>query len=175
MKVLRTIFEHIPNPDAETTGGRMIIALDIPDESDLLTNGIPDLVEKLESALPGIFPEEDDVYAHRCGSGEDQHDFREEIEKGTNMPHLLEHMILHLLGRSSGRCAGFSGQRSADIERGITSHYYVVVDYGDKVQAVVAADLALQLLCAWRDGRTVRLDPDRVLESIHGRLSDMLA
>jgi len=155
--------------------GRMVLVLDLKGEEGLRTSEIPDLAAKLETALPGIFPQSDDMYAHMCGTGEAQHAFREEIERGTTVVHLLEHVILHLLGRSNGRCGGFSGQRSVDQERGIKNHYYIVTDYTDKLQAVVAAELAFHLVSAWMSNRTVRLDADAIAKSVSYRIEGMLA
>lgn len=152
----------------------MVIVLSLEGHESPWTDGIQGLARKIETALPGMFPESDDCYAHVCGTGGSQHSFREEIEKGTTVVHLLEHVILHLLGRSSGRCSGFSGQRSVDLERGITDHHYIVTDYTDKIQALVAADLAFQLVSAWMAGREVRLDAETITKAVNNRLEAML-
>ncbi|HUV05319.1 MAG TPA: hypothetical protein VMX94_09455 [Armatimonadota bacterium] len=178
LKVLRTIFEEgsTQTRDGETNRrrGRMILVLKIENESELHTTGICRLAKKMEAALPGILPQTDDAYAHVCGAGSTRHGFREEIEKGTTVPHLIEHLILHMLGRSNSGCSGFSGQRSIDLARGIGDHYYVVTDYADKLQALVVADLAIQLVSAWMAGRTVKLEAGALLDAIEGRLKAVL-
>lgn len=143
----------------------------------LSTSDIPDLAQKMEESLPGIFPHESSHLSHNCGgghSGIEEHSFREEIEEGTNIPHLLEHILLHLLSRRSNYCAAFCGQRSVDIERGITTHYYLVVDCPSKIEAVVAAELGFYLLEAWIEGRTAVIDGPAVLMEIHNVIKPMV-
>jgi len=178
LRIVRTIFEE--NTESEQGAnsfkhnGRMILVLGFEDGESLQASRISNLAAKLETALPGIFPQPDNGFAHMCGTGKSRHTFRQEIERGTTVVHLLEHVILHLLSRSDGRCRGFSGQRSGDLERGITNCHYVVTHYTDKIQALVAADLAFQMVAAWVAGRTVRLDADIIVKAVNDRLGAML-
>lgn len=143
----------------------------------LSTSDLPGLSERIELALPGIFPTDGCEFDHSCGGSEshiEKHPFREEVEQGTNIPHLLEHILLHLLSRRSCRCAGYCGQRSIDIEEGITTHYYIVLDCPSKLEAILATDLGFQLVSAWVEGRTVTIDPAVVMDGVHQLLEPML-
>jgi hypothetical protein len=172
---LKTVFQASPEKDdSGVLCERVVLVLQIEDAAELHTAAICDLQDKMETAFPGIFTSDSDAFAHMCGIGEGQHDFRAEIEEGTTVPHLLEHVILHIIGRSSGKCSGFTGQRSSDIERGITDLHYIVTDCPDRLQAVVATDLALHVVQAWLAGRTVRLDRRNMVDSLHDRLQNML-
>jgi hypothetical protein len=178
LKILRTIFEdsglQIRNIYHSLAGQRMILLLDMEGSSSLRTGDIPDIIAKLETAFPGIFEETSKGYYHSCGQDEHCHAFREEVERGTSIPHLLEHVILYLLGGWNGRCSGLSGQRSVDLEKGLTDHYYVVTEYNDKIEAVAASELAFCLVSAWMDGRMLRLEANGLADSVHKRLAGML-
>jgi len=175
LRIIRTILEDNLS-GAECAPVKMILVLDMEAEMGRRTGSIRDLAAKLEAAFPGLLAAPTSDYVHLCGDGitKEEHPFREEIKQGTSIPHLLEHIIIHLLGRANGACTGYSGQRSSDIEQGLTSRYYIVVDCADKLEALVAADLAIQLVYAWLDGRTVRIDPDRMLAGISERLEAMV-
>jgi hypothetical protein len=144
---------------------------------ELTTKDIPNLMEKIERALPGIFPDEFSPIVHFCGGhGTDieQHAFHEEVERGTNIPHLFEHILLYLLSRRSNHCSAYCGQRSIDLEQGITTHYYLVLDYPSKIEAIVAVDLGFQMLSAWVNGVTVEIDPAAVIDGIRMMIEPMV-
>lgn len=135
----------------------------------LATSDIPDVIRKMELALPGIFPTQDSPYIHSCGGNGtevDEHSFREEIERGTDIPHMLEHVLLYLLSKGTGCCSAYCGQRSTDLERGINSHYYLVVDFSSKLEALVAVDLGFELVRSWIEGRPASLNSLLALEGI---------
>jgi hypothetical protein len=148
------------------------------EQIEMSTSEIPTLPNMMEIALPGIFPDDDSPLLHSCGGeGTDveKHTFREEIEQGTTIAHLMEHIVLYLLSRRTNHASAYCGQRSADLELGINTHYYLVMDYPSKVEAVVAADLAFQLVSSWVQGRAVTIDPDVVLEGVCQMIGPMVA
>ncbi len=145
--------------------------------SHVSTTDIPFLVEKMEAALPNIFPAEDSPFAHVCGgadTGISEHSFREEIERGTDIPHLLEHVLLHLLSRRMSACCAYCGQRGTDLESGVTSHFYLVLDCPSQLEAVVAVELGFDLVRSWLDGRTVTIDSASFVAGICGLLEPMV-
>lgn len=167
MKILRTVFQ-----DSEVRGKtghtapRLILVLDMEDQINISTRNIPNITHKIEYALPGIFPTADSRLMHSCGGeGTDtaEHSFREEINNGTDIPHLLEHVIMFLLSRRTYSSSAYCGQRSIDIEHGITSHYYLVFEYSSRFEAIIAVDIGYQLVTSWIEGRTVKIDPDTVI------------
>ena len=176
-KIIRTVFQdHDPAKPADGSH-RLILVIDMEKRSHVSTSDIPCLTEKMEAALPGIFPAEDSPFAHVCGGADtavSEHPFREEIARGTDIPHLLEHVLLHLLSRRMTACSAYCGQRSTDLERGITSHYYLVLDCPSKLEAVVAVDLGFKLVNSWLDGRTVTIDPASFVAAIRGLLEPMV-
>lgn len=176
LKIIRTIFQDEHSQDESSP--KFVLVLDMQDEARLTTSHIQDLPAKMERALPGIFPDASSPYVHSCGGGTTgvpEHSFREEVERGTDLPHLMEHVLLHLLSRRMPACSAFCGQRSIDLENGITTHYYIVMDYPSKLGAVVAAELALELVSAWVEGRTVNIDATAVLTKVRGLLEPMLS
>lgn len=178
LRIIRTVFQDVePRGDHEETKPKCILVLDMENEMELSTSEIPDLVRKMEFALPGIFPDDDSPLVHSCGGlGTDveKHSFREEIERGTTIPHLLEHVIIYLLSRRSNYCSAYCGQRSVDLDQGITTHYYLVMDYTSKLEAVVAVDLGFQLISAWVEGRAVAIDPAEVLDGLRQIIEPMV-
>lgn len=163
MKIARTVFQE--NPDLEGThhfrpnSKKVIVLLDLEDQAQITTDRIPNLPSLINQALPGIFPDPDDPLAHLCG-GEDTskeiHSFREEVVQGTTLAHLMEHILLFLLSKRTFHCAGYTGRRSMDIERGIRTHYYIVVEYPSRLEAIIAIDVAFDLIKAWADGTPLR-------------------
>ncbi len=155
----------------------MVLVLDMEDKLELTTSQIPNIERMMEYALPGIFPDDDSPLAHSCGGAgteHEKHTFREEIEAGTNIPHLLEHVVLYLLSRRTNHCSAYCGQRSGDIEAGINTHFYLVTDYPSKVEAIVAADIGFQLVSAWLEGRAAKIEPEVVINGVCKMLSPML-
>jgi len=179
LKIIRTIFQDFPSRlDADDKSPKFILVLDMEDQLELSTKDIPNLAQKLEIALPGIFPDESSPLSHSCGGkGTDveKHTFREEIENGINIPHLMEHVMLHLLSRRCNHCSAYCGQRSVDLDQGIETHYYLVMDYPSKLEAIVAADLAFQIVSAWIEDRTVTIDPAVVLDGIRQMIEPMVS
>ncbi|MBI2842307.1 MAG: hypothetical protein HYX78_02800 [Armatimonadetes bacterium] len=179
LKIIRTIFQDCESRhDPSVVQPKFVLVLDMEDKNHITSADIPNIREKMEMALPGIFPDEDSPLVHSCGGrGTDieKHSFYEEIEQGTNIPHLLEHVIIHLMSRRSNQCSAYCGQRSVDLENGVSTHYYLVMDYPSKLEAVIAADLAFQLVSAWTEGRTVTIDPVTVLEGIRGIIEPMVS
>lgn len=182
LKVVRTVFQE--NPDLEGThhfrenSHKVIIVLDLENQDRITTDQIPSLAEKMERALPGIFPDESDAMTHLCGGKDSEHEihsFREEIQTGTTLAHLMEHMLLFLLSKRSLHCAGYTGRRSIDIEQGIHTHYYMVVEYPSKLEAVIAIDLAFDLIQAWVEDRPANINPDHLIGMIQSHLQAMLA
>lgn len=178
LKIIRTVFQDFDPEDRFGQSGRkFILVIDMETQAELSTTDIPNLPAKMETALPGVFPGSDSPLAHTCGgrgTEVEEHAFREEIARGTSIPHLLEHVLLHLLSRRSNSCAAYCGQRSIDLQRGITTQYYIVLDYPSKVEAVIAADLAFNLISAWVEGRTVTIDPAAILEGVQDILRPMV-
>ena len=178
MRIIRTVFQDVESRFDETEHlPKMILVLDMEDQMDMCTSSVPKLALMMETALPDIFPDDDSPLAHSCGGeGTDveKHTFREEIEQGTSIPHLLEHVILYLLSRRTNHCTAYCGQRAIDLEQGINTHYYLVIDYPSKVEAVVAADLGFQLVSSWVEGRAAEIDPDVVLEGVSNMISQMV-
>jgi hypothetical protein len=178
LKIIRTIFQDCESRhNADESKPKFIIVLDMEDKMELSTSDIENLTDKLNTALPGIFPNETDPLVHSCGGpGTDveKHTFHEEMERGTNIPHLLEHVLLYLLSRRSNYCSAYCGQRSVDIENGITTHYYLILEYPSKLEAVVATDLAFQMVSAWVEGKTVTIDPKLLLEGILQTIEPMV-
>jgi len=164
-------------PKAAKKTPKFILVVDMEGQANLSTRDIPDIAEKIETALPDIFPKAGSAVDHSCGGNGteiEQHSFREEVDRGMSIPHLLEHVLLHLLSRRSNRCTAYCGQRSADLERGITTHYWLVLDYPTKLEAIIAADLGFQLVSAWVEGRTVRIDPAVVLDGLRELIEPMV-
>lgn len=174
MKIIRTVFQ---DSEVKDRPRQFILVLDMEDSANFSTASIPDLISKMETALPGIFPSEGSRLAHECGgirSGKPIHPFRDEVKQGTDIPHLLEHIILYLLSRRTKSCSAFCGQRSIDISQGITTHYYLVLECPSKIEAIIASDIGFQLVKAWIEGRTVTIDPLTILQSISVRIKPML-
>lgn len=178
LKIIRTVFQDTESRlDPKERSPKCILVLDMEDHYELSTKDIPSLSDMLEQALPGIFPSEDSPIDHSCGglgSGVEKHSFKEEIENGTNIPHLLEHVLIYLLSRRLRHCAAYCGQRSVDIEQGINTHYYLVMDYPSRLEAIIAIDLGFQLISSWVDGKTVTIDQTTVLEGIRQMIEPML-
>jgi len=178
LKIIRTVFQDTEsrlNPGEYSP--KCILVLDMEGHYEHSTKDIPGLSNMLEQALPGIFPSADSPIDHSCGgldSGIEKHSFKEEIENGTNIPHLLEHVLIYLLGRRMNQCAAYCGQRSIDIEQGINTHYYLVMDYPSKLEAIIAIDLAFQLISSWIDGKAVTIDQTAVFENILQMIEPML-
>lgn len=176
MKIIRTIFQN-PDSDSDQQPQQFILVVDMESEINLTTHDIPNIIGKMEKALPGIFPDDSSPLAHNCGGGKfgvDEHTFKEEIENGTSIPHLLEHVLLHLLSRRSYSCSAFCGQRSVDIERGIDTHYYLVIDCPSKIEAVVASEIGFYLIQSWIKGETAVIDPTAIFAGIHSMIDPML-
>lgn len=178
LKILRTTFQDMPSRDNRNEiRPKLMLVLDMEEQAELTSTDIPDLANKMEHALPGIFPDPNSRLVHACGGRGtefEEHPFRDEVEAGTNIPHLYEHVLLHLLSRRSYACSAYCGQRSADINNGITSHYYLVLDYPSKLEAIVAVDIGFQLVSAWIEGRVVRLSSDQVLSGIRNKIEPMV-
>lgn len=175
LKIIRTIFQE---PESTANGLQFILVLDMEEAAELSTRDIPNLIHKMETALPGIFPDENSKFVHNCGghrSADDEHSFRDELEKGTSIPHLYEHILLHLLSRRSCACSAFCGQRSIDVERGIKTHYYLVLDCPSKVEAIVASELGFHLIQSWVEGSPAMIDPEAVFAGINEMLGPMLS
>jgi hypothetical protein len=49
------------------------------------------------------------------------------------------------------------------------------MDYPSKVEAVVAVDLAMQLVTSWIEGKTVVVDRDVLITGLQDRLDPMFA
>lgn len=146
------------------------------DMANSSTSDIPNMIDKINTALPGLFPHDDSPLSHSCGgvgSGIELHTFLEEMQEGTSIPHLLEHVVMYLLSRSSDHCSAYCGQRSEDIEHGLTSHYYLVFDCVSHIEGIIAADLGFQLVSAWVDNRKVAINPEVVIEGICDRIRPM--
>ncbi|MEN6520410.1 MAG: hypothetical protein ABFD46_04565 [Armatimonadota bacterium] len=178
LKIIRIVFQDI-QPRFDPTGQppKCVLVLDMEDQKGLCTNDVPCIAEKLEKALPGIFPDENSPVDHSCGgrgSDVEKHSFREEIERGTNIPHLLEHVLIYLLSRRSNHCAAYCGQRSVDLEQGIDTHYYLVMECPSELEAVVAIDLGFQIVSALINGSTMVIDPVKVLDGIQRALEPMV-
>lgn len=182
MKIIRTLFQD--NPELEGThhfrpnSHKVIVVLDLEHQDEVYTNQIPDLASKMERALPGIFPREGDLMTHLCGGQDTEHEihsFRDEVEQGTTLAHLMEHILLFMLSKRSLHCAGYTGRRSIDIERGIHTHYYMVVEYPTKLEAIVAIELAFELIKSWVDGKSVQMNPQHLISSIQDQIEVMLA
>lgn len=177
LKIVRTVFEDT-SPEGSKEPRRFVIVMDMDEQMELSTKDIPGLIGKMESALPEIFPDENSQFTHNCGGGQseiEEHSFREEIEHGTNIPHLLEHILLHLLSRRVKSCSAFCGQKSTDIEKGILTRYYLVLDCPSKIEAVVAVELAFNMLKAWIEGQEVSIDADAVFAGIREMIDPMLS
>lgn len=178
LRLIRTVFQD-PMTDEKTSIDieRFTVVIDMADHMLLSTADISDLAQKMDLALPGIFPTDCSPLSHNCGggnSGIEEHTFREEIDIGTNIPHLLEHVLLHLLSRRSHQCSAYCGQRSIDIERGITTHYYLVLDCPSKIEAVVAVDIGFGLVNAWINGHQPTIDAGAVLSHINDIIKPMV-
>lgn len=176
LKIIRTVFQ---DSESASKPGQLqfILIIDMENEIDLSTKDIEGLAVKMETALPGIFPDESSPFAHNCGGGKsgiDEHSFREEIDNGTSIAHLLEHVLLHLLSRRSYSCSAFCGQRSIDIERGINTHYYLVLDCPSKIEAIVAAELGLNLVLSWIKGESAMIDAVAVFAGIQDMIGPMI-
>lgn len=177
LKITRTIFQDSePGYESVERMPKFILILDMEEQAELSTADISDLPVKMEMALPGIFPNENSQFVHSCGGCgcDEEHPLREEIERGTNIPHLFEHVLLHLLSRRQFPCSAYCGQRSVDIERGISTIYYLVMDYPSKLEAIVAADLGFKLISAWIEGNEFTLDPAVVLADINDTIEPMI-
>jgi len=179
LHILSIVFQDDPQSESlrnlQRGSKRAIVHLDMEGDAGRSTSTISGLTQKMETALPGILEAPDGELQHLCGLAEtDAHDFKEELFEGTNLCHLLEHIIIYMLGRRMGRCAGFSGQRSQDIEAGLKTHHYLVVEYANKLEAVVAIDLAFQLVNAWLQDKTVNLNRELLISSVQRRLMSML-
>jgi hypothetical protein len=179
LHIINIVFQDTPQSESirnlQQGSKRAIIHLDMGNDANISTSAIPSLVKKMETALPGILEAPAEELQHICGlAATDAHDFKEEIIEGTGLCHLLEHLIIYMLGRRMGRCAGFSGQRSQDIETGLKTHHYLVVEYANKLEAVVAIDLAFQMVNAWLHNKTIRLNRDTLITGVQKRLALML-
>lgn len=169
MKIIRTVFQQ---------DGRFVLVVDMEEQSGLSTLDIAGLEQKMTAALPGIFPGTSDPLTHFCGgqgTAIPEHTLREEVRRGTSIPHLLEHILLHLLSRRSLCCSAFCGQRSQDLASGLTTHYYLVLDCPSQIEAVVAVEIAFGLVSAWVEGRTVSVDPNALLRRIEGLIQPMVS
>lgn len=175
LKIIRIVFQDIqPKFDPTGQSPKCVLVLDMEDQLELSTNDVPCIAEKLEKALPGIFPNDDSPVDHSCGADAEKHTFREEMEHGTNIPHLLEHVLMYLLSRRSNHCAAYCGQRSVDLEQGIDTHYYLVMDCPSELEAVVAIDLGFQLVSALITGSEMTIDSVTVLDGIRRTIAPMV-
>lgn len=177
MEIVRTVFQNAESRDGSGVGPKLVIVLDMGREMGMNTADIPGLVQKMEMALPGIFPDEDSPYLHTCGglsTGVEVHSFRDEIKRGTDIPHLLEHVLLHLLSRRTNHCSAYCGQRATDLERGIATHYYLVVDCPSRIEGIVAADLAYNFVTSWIGNNEPIIDPAAYLDGIRATLEPMV-
>lgn len=179
MKIVRTVFQDIESlANPEDKSQRLILVIDMEDQYNVSTGQIPGLVQKISSAIPGIFPEDGSEIVHTCGghgTGIEEHSFREEIERGTDIPHLLEHVIMYLLSKRTKHCSAYCGQRSSDIERGITTQYYLVVDCPTKLEALIAADAGFRMVSSWLNGNNVTIDPRLILENMRKVIEPMFS
>lgn len=178
LKLLRMTFQEGADPDTPgESSSKLVLVVDMEDENHFSTKDIPGLARKMEIAIPGIFPDDDGPLSHNCGGGKSGvtlHSFREEVEHGTHIPHLLEHVIMYLMSKRTSKCSAYCGQRSVDLDQGICTHYYMVFDYPSKVEAVVAVDLAMQVVTAWMQGKTVVIDPNDVIAGVKALLEPMV-
>lgn len=171
MEIIRVTFQK---KDGQ---GRMALVLDLEEEAGLTTADIPHLADKMQIALPGIFPDESSQTIHSCGgglTGIPKHSLREEIAGQTSIPHLLEHILLHLLSRGSCSCGGLCGQRSVDIEQGIATRWHIIVDCPSELEGVIAVGIGFELIYAWLQGKTVIHDPAAIFANIQDRIEQML-
>ena len=178
MKVVRTIFQDIESIGSRDKSQKIVLVIDMEEQFGLSTQSIPGIALKMRQAIPGIFPEDGSEVVHSCGgqgTGINEHSFQEEIETGTDIPHLLEHVIMYLLSKRSNQCSAYCGQRASDIERGISTHYYIVVDCQSKLEAMVAADIGYKLVSSWLSGTTVTLDPQLMLEDMRRVIEPMFS
>lgn len=182
MKIKSIIFQE--NPDLAGThyfkddSKQVIVVLDMEEQSVINTNQIDHLAAKIESVLPGIFIENPGDGEHLCGGRDtdrELHTFRQEIETGTNLAHLMEHLLLFLLSKRTLHCAGYSGRKSDDLQRGQNSLYYIVVEYPSKLEALVAIDYVFNLVKSWVFNQPLAITPDLYMETLQNRLHTMLA
>ena len=179
MKVIRTIFQDIESISAPTyKSQKLVLVVDMEEHFGLSTKSIAGLEKKMRLSLPGIFPMDGSDVVHSCGgqgTDAEEHSFYEEIESGTDIPHLLEHVIMYLLSRRTNHCSAYCGQRSSDIARGISTHYYIVVDCHSKLEAMIAADVGFRLISSWLTGDAVTIDPHLMLEDMRKVIEPMFS
>jgi hypothetical protein len=120
---------------------------------DISSATVPDLVDRLTSALPGLVE-------HRCSIGE-RGGFIVRLRRGTYAPHIIEHVALELQ-TMMGHDVGFGRTRGGDVE----GEYTLVFEHMHEQVGLRAAALALEV---------VQQAFDLVLESVDAAVAELKA
>lgn len=127
------------------------VELDLGDLASVNSSGVAGFVERLLGVLPTL-------QSHRCTAGQEG-GFIEEVRKGTDFAHVLEHVLLeleHLADPERRVYRGWTRKKEVNPE----SHLYVVhYESKDVLTGRLAAILAVEVVRSLAAGRPVSVEP----------------
>ncbi len=120
--------------------------LDIGGLEDRPSDEIPGLAQRIKTALPSL-------YSHRCSPGVEG-GFFQRLDRGTWAGHIVEHIAIELQCLA-GMDVGF-GKTRETTDRGV---YVVVYKHRDEACGIRAGELAVEILAALIDDRSIDIAP----------------
>ncbi|WP_162426888.1 cyanophycin synthetase [Pontibacter pudoricolor] len=130
----------------------IVLKLDLEEQSDVLTNQLPDFYSRLRKMFPGML-------SHRSSEGVEGGFFKT-IEEGTTFGHVVQHMALELqtmAGMDSGFGRCYPTRNSHEV--------YVIFSYQEERAGEYAAYAAVRITEALIKGEKYKLWDD--LERLH--------
>ncbi|MGI9952560.1 cyanophycin synthetase [Moorellaceae bacterium AZ2] len=133
----------------------LVARLDLKDLAGVKTSSLPGFVERLLTVLPGLGE-------HYCSRGYPG-GFRERLQQGTYLGHVVEHVALELLW-VAGEDVSYGKTRTTSHPREVE----IVIEYNCRQVAEEALHLAVDLVSAVLEGRDY--DRGRAQEKLAGLL-----
>jgi hypothetical protein len=141
----------------EFTGdGQMRLGVQMPESGRFTTRGLPHLPRRLFR----LFPQ---MSKHKCDN-DYGYSFKRECQD-TELPHLLEHLIIELQSQVSPGGV-LKGQTVWDWRIDPRGRFHVYVDYVDEVLAIACAKLAERIIKAIDDREIDALDIEAELNRL---------
>lgn len=141
----------------EFTGdGQMRLGVQMPESGRFTTHGLPHLPRRLFRLFPQLSK-------HKCDN-DYGYSFKRECQD-TELPHLLEHLIIELQSQVLPTCV-LRGQTVWDWRVDPRGRFHVFVDYEDEVLAIASAKLAERIIKAIDDRDVDALDIEAELNRL---------
>jgi hypothetical protein len=120
------------------SGGQMKLTVQMPEAGCFTTQGLPHLPKRLFRLFPQL-------NRHKC-ENDYGYTFRREC-RDTELPHLLEHLIIELQSQVEPNCL-LRGQTVWNWRQDPRGRFHVFVDYHNEILAIAAVRLAERIIKA---------------------------